>query len=104
TVPHALLRLIPQIDIMQSRVGRADDTGRFEFTELAAGTFRVVAEKRGYSPVVPEPIVTGGPVLTSARSVELADGQTRDGVDLALARWRALEGHVLDELGDPLQG
>src|SRR4029077_9097814 len=34
----------------------------------------------------------------------LADGQTLERVDITLARWSTLAGHVFDELGDPLQG
>ncbi len=104
-VPHAVVRLTPQLDIMQSRAGRADNIGRFEFTDLAAGIFRVAAVKQGYASVgMDQPAAAGVPALTSDRQVEIADGQAREGVDLGLARWRALEGHVLDELGDPLQG
>jgi hypothetical protein len=42
--------------------------------------------------------------LNSGVVVDLADGQTRERVDITLARWGAMTGHVFDELGDPLQG
>jgi hypothetical protein len=38
-VPHALLRLFPQNDPLQTRGLIADNEGRFEFGERPAGTF-----------------------------------------------------------------
>ena len=82
----------------------SDDDGRFEFTEIAAGLFRMLANKTGYS-------MRGGspPPGSSASSappppIELADGETIERADITLTRWDSLEGHVFDELGDPLQG
>jgi hypothetical protein len=34
----------------------------------------------------------------------VTDGETRERVDVTLARWGAMNGRVFDELGDPLQG
>ena len=114
-IPHAQVRLIssrpPALPSAITVVARefvqlsavADDDGRFEFGELSAGSFRVGAAKVGYSP--PGDVsVFGVPGLNSAVAVDLADGQTRERVDITLARWGAMTGHVFDELGDPLQG
>jgi hypothetical protein len=80
---------------LQPRVVNADDTGRFEFLELPAGTFRLGASKPGYFPVTArEP---------SGPSVDLAQGQTRDRVEISLMRWGTLMGRVFDEHGDPMQ-
>ena len=82
----------------------SDDDGRFEFSEIAAGLFRMLANKTGYS-------MRGGPPPpgSSASSappppIELANGETIERADITLTRWGSLEGHVFDELGDPLQG
>jgi hypothetical protein len=80
-----------------------DDEGRYELSELPAGSFRIGAMKVGYSP--PDdmrPLAVSG--LDSGAAVDLADGQTRERVDIRLARWGSMTGHVFDELGDPLQG
>lgn len=70
--------------------------GRFEFRELPARAFRVMASKVGYSAAL-----SGGP---SNDSFDLAEGETREGLDLTLSRWGAIAGRVFDELGDPLEG
>ena len=64
----------------------------------------MLANKTGYS-------MRGGPPPpgSSASSappppIELADGETIERADITLTRWGSLEGHVFDELGDPLQG
>jgi len=80
-----------------------DDEGRYELSELPAGSFRIGAMKVGYSlPDDLRPLAVVG--LDSGVAVELADGQTRERVDITLARWGSMTGHVFDELGDPLQG
>jgi Carboxypeptidase regulatory-like domain len=91
-VPHAHLRLTPDGDILQTRVAAADAEGRFEFRDLGAGTARVFASKTGYDPIEVE------------RTVEIAEQQTRDGVDLTLARWSALSGQVVDDGNEPIAG
>jgi hypothetical protein len=40
----------------------------------------------------------------SGVAIDMADGETKERVDVTLARWGSIEGHLLDELGDPLQG
>ena len=46
----------------------------------------------------------GFPVPGAGLTVKLADGETRERADVTLARWGSIEGHALDELGEPLQG
>ena len=91
-VPHAHLRLVPGGDILQTRVAVADAEGRFEFRDVGAGTVRVFASKTGYDPLEVE------------RSVEIADYETRDGLDLTLARWSAISGQVSDDRNEPIAG
>jgi hypothetical protein len=91
-VPHAHLRLVPGGDILQTRVAVADAEGRFEFRDVGAGTVRVFASKTGYDPLEVE------------RSVEIADYETRDGLDLTLARWNAISGQVSGDRNEPIAG
>ena len=86
-VPHANVILLGQTDSMQSRVGKSDLDGRFEFAKLAAGTFRVFTQKEGYKEIqAVEGGVGGVPAIGSVRSIELHAGETRDRIDLALTR------------------
>ena len=87
----------------QPTVVPADDDGRFEFVELAAGSFRIAAVKAGYS-LPGEPMSLGPPPFMSGLAVDLADGETRERADVTLARWGTLTGRVFDELGESLQG
>jgi hypothetical protein len=92
-LPHAQVRLsVLANGMLQSAIGRADADARFELRELPAARFSILAAKTGYSlaAVVPP--------------FDLADGETREGIDVTLARWGTLEGHVVDDLGEPIQG
>jgi hypothetical protein len=91
-VPHAHLRLVPGGDILQTRVAVADAEGRFEFRDVGAGTVRVFASKTGYDP------------LEAERSVEIAEHETRNGLDLTLARWNAISGQVSGDRHEPIAG
>ena len=86
-------------DLFQPTVVTADDDGRFEFEELAAGSYRIAAGKAGYS-APGEPVTFGPPPPTAGLPVDLADGQTRERADITLARWATLAGRVFDEFGD----
>jgi protocatechuate 3,4-dioxygenase beta subunit len=109
-LPGAELLLIPMGRPGQSPGGpqsfgnaRSDDDGRYEFREVGAGSFRIVAEKVGFS--LPGSAMTPGlPPPTSGLAVDVGDGETKERVDVTLARWGSIGGHLLDELGDPLQG
>jgi hypothetical protein len=99
---HAQVRLIGnKFGVL--RTTTADGDGGFEFTDVPAGKFAVVASKTGYSPVGPDDSPLGL-MLNSGRTFDLAEGETREKVDLSLARWGTLAGRVFDELGDPIQG
>jgi len=74
------------------RVTTTDQSGRYDFANLPAGPFRIVAVKPGYRGID-----------ASSRSLDVAAGDRIDRVDLALERWSALGGHVLDENGEPVQ-
>src|SRR5262249_27395780 len=63
----------------------------------------LVAVKTGYGPIAskePLPASPFGPAIP----VALSEGETRERVDIPLQRWGTLEGSVVDEHGDPVQG
>jgi Carboxypeptidase regulatory-like domain len=99
-LPYAQVRLVSQKDPRQGSLVRANDLGRFEFSELPAGTYRLIASKVGYAPLAAiSPTLRSAPV-----SIALASDERREGVEVTLARWGTLTGRVFDELGDPVQG
>ena len=103
TLPGTELLLIPVTRRGSFGSTRSDDDGRFEFREVGAGSFRIVAQKVGFS--MPGNAMTPGlPSPASGVAIDMADGETKERVDVTLARWGSIEGHLLDELGDPLQG
>jgi protocatechuate 3,4-dioxygenase beta subunit len=101
-LPHAQVRLFLQGNPLQTRTGRADSDGRFEFLDLPAGKYRIVAAKTGYS-LEGAAVFAGPPLPTTGQPVDVAEAETHERVDITLARWGSLAGHVFDELGDPLQ-
>jgi protocatechuate 3,4-dioxygenase beta subunit len=101
-VPHAHVELAPESDLLQSAVATADAGGAFEFRDLLPGRFRVVATKPGYA--ARDPAGSDAAVPASARTVELAAQETRERVDLALARWAAMSGTIVNEAGTPVRG
>jgi protocatechuate 3,4-dioxygenase beta subunit len=70
-----------------------DQDGRFAFDPLAPGTYRVIAQKTGYTPLL-DP--------SRARTVRVGAGQAIDGIDLRLQKGAVIAGKVLDAAGDPL--
>jgi hypothetical protein len=76
------------------RTGR---DGRFEFTALRAGRYRVDVRLDGYLPL--EYGQRRPPEL--GRPIDLRDGEQFDRADFSLPRASAIEGTVYDEFGDP---
>jgi len=70
-----------------------DQDGRYVFERLRPGAYTVAVEKTGYA-------VPIGPL--NARRVEVAAGQSIDGVDLHLEKGAVIAGRVLDPAGEPL--
>jgi protocatechuate 3,4-dioxygenase beta subunit len=113
-VPRAQVRLIAMPSpnaatiptaarpLATNTVVTADDDGRFEFQEVAAGSFRLAANKTGYS--MPGLSTFGPPSSIAVPPFDLKEGETFERADVTLARWGSIEGHVFDELGEPLQG
>jgi protocatechuate 3,4-dioxygenase beta subunit len=101
-LPHAHVQLLPEIDLLQSAATAADADGRFEFRDLAAGKFRIVAAKAGFAAVDTDASDLAG--TAAARTIELAAHETRERVDLTLARWGAISGTVVNEVGASVRG
>jgi protocatechuate 3,4-dioxygenase beta subunit len=87
------------------RAIRAESDGRFEFADLAAGTFRVAAYVPGYTPPRDDALVLPGmPMMGGGPTVTVSAGQVRDAVQIKMSRLGVLAGRVLDEHGDPVEG
>jgi hypothetical protein len=85
---------------LESRATTADLDGRYEFTDLASGAYRLTASKGVYVPFEygqRKPFERGKPI-------ELTDGQVADKIDLALVRGGVVSGVLLDDVGDPATG
>jgi protocatechuate 3,4-dioxygenase beta subunit len=77
---------------------RTDSEGHYRLTRLAEGTYVIRALSKAY--VFPK-----GPIGVEAfRSVTLDEGESRDGVDLALVRGGVIMGRVSDAEGRPVIG
>ncbi len=80
------------------RVTSTDENGRFELTELPAGSYSLSASKVGYITVnfgQRRPLRSGKPIA-------LRDGQRVGGIDFRLPRGSAITGRVIDQDGEPL--
>jgi len=76
-----------------------DEQGRYEFQRLGAGTYTVLAVKSGFN-------LTGfgeGPG-SRAEPIELRSDETRNNVDITLWRPAVIAGHIVDDLGEPVEG
>ena len=92
-----------QISLSSPELGEAksvstNSEGLFEFTELPAGRYTLMASRAGYlrTPYGQKRHGEAG------RPIELADGQRFVNANFSLARTGAIVGRVTDELGDPM--
>jgi hypothetical protein len=104
----AIVLLVPNTDQLRSLLSilqlappslaaETDADGRYRFEAVGAGDYRLVATSIDYLPQLFD--------AGSARQdvvVRLAPGQTRTGVDFALARAGAIAGRVVSRDGQPL--
>lgn len=85
---------------LDARATTTDLDGRYEFTELPAGAYRVSAAKGLYVPF------EYGQRRFNDRGtpVELSDGQKAEKIDIPLPRGAVITGVLLDDVGDPANG
>jgi len=85
---------------LESRGTTTDLDGRYEFTELSAGQYRVSASKGIYVTFdygQRKPFERGKPI-------DLAESQVVEKIDIALPRGGVISGVLLDDVGDPAVG
>jgi hypothetical protein len=82
----------------QPRMATTDAEGRYELSELPAGTYQVIATKGAFVQQSYGQRSRNGP----GRPIELADGQSVDKIDFVLSRGGVIVGRVVDELGEPM--
>jgi Carboxypeptidase regulatory-like domain len=82
------------------RMVETDDEGRYSFTDLPAGPYRLHARKDGFV----EQFFRGARsrARSSSKSVTLTDGQALDRIDLGISRGGVITGVVTDEAGEPI--
>jgi protocatechuate 3,4-dioxygenase beta subunit len=89
-----------QIQFPRARFTRADEHGRYEFTEVEPGRHTVWATKVGFVA-----LYYGQRVPSEAAAhVDLAAGQALDGINIALLRGAVIAVRVVDPYGDPVSG
>jgi beta-lactamase regulating signal transducer with metallopeptidase domain len=82
-----------------SASGRTDENGRFETRPIKAGTYTMVARARGY--------VWGGYGALDTRfgaPIDVRAGRVSSGIDIRLTASGAINGRILDDRGNGLQG
>jgi protocatechuate 3,4-dioxygenase beta subunit len=95
-----------QVQLAQAESGRSlgfastDEEGRYEFTRLAAGEYRLTAGKTGYL------VMEYGQRRAFERGTPLtiADAAVLEKIDLTLPQSGVIAGRLLDENGDPVEG
>lgn len=88
------------------REAASDQHGGYEFRDVPAGGLRVAASKLGYAAAFHGQPVSFAPSAAPVDGprFELAERETLDRVDIAMARWGTLTGRLSDEYGDPIEG
>ena len=82
------------------RAAETDAEGRYTLTGLAPGEWRIEALRTGFVSLQYGQTTAAQP----GKSVRVADGETVERIDIALPRGSVVEGTIVDENGEPLQG
>ena len=87
----AHLRLARTDNPQRPRNQSTDDDGTFEFTDVNAGTYTLLADRSGFA-------------NSNPLTIALSAGETKEHVDITLRRLSAIAGRVVDDNGDPIEG
>lgn len=90
-----LTRVAPGV----TRTATSDEHGRFVFTDLPAGDYRLTATRAGFLDTVYGARLPGA--TSAGTPIPLADGQRVQTLTMAMPRGGAISGVVTDEYGDP---
>lgn len=101
-IRHALVWMVSQQG--RQSATRTDAQGRYEFSALAAGTYRLDARADRYLRMYLGGQAYSGLSAVVPRGVTLRDGEQFDKADFSLPRGGAIEVRLLDEFGDPAPG
>ena len=106
-VTNAEGRPLSRAGVLVQRIGeryeprgvRADETGLFEITNIPAGEYMLFVSRSGYQ-------TTRFPERTGQTfpSILLAPGETTKRINVVLRRLGAIEGRIVDQNGDPVEG
>ena len=83
------------------RVTESEDDGSYEFPRVAPDDYSVSASKSGFVDAAFGQ--RGGPLLRMA-TVKVDPGKARENIDITLSPYGAIEGRLIDENGDPIEG
>ncbi len=86
-----------RLDVLRSAFTEED--GRFEFSGLPGGTYRIIANKHGYMGMAYGGRLSSDPGM----SIALGANESRS-VDIVLPRYSSMTGHIVDEFGDAVEG
>ncbi len=83
----------------ESRATSTDLQGRYEFRQIAAGSYSIRASKAGFA------TFEYGQRRTheGGKRVDLADGQVLERIDIQLPKGAAIAGRLFDDLGEPIE-
>lgn len=87
-------------ELRETRSVSTEADGRWEIKELPAGKYTINVEKGGYVPLSygqRRPFEQGRPV-------EVAEGQSSEGLEISLPKGGVMTGRVVDEFGEPVAG
>ena len=93
----------------EPRFARTGDDGRYQFAEVAAGSYVLAAETGDHRPThisqiygdaSPYEVVYGLP--GKPKQVDIRDGEIRNDLHIAMARALALSGTVVNDAGEPM--
>jgi hypothetical protein len=99
-VRFASIQLGPIEGPARFRIVSADAEGRFQFTELPGGVYSVTATAPDYLRATLGARRLGGPGVP----IELAEGETRENIEIPMTRGGVITGRVVDDYGDPVPG